>query len=252
MTETEEKGFLESVSGDRSRRMNAIMNWVYASLFHWKVPHKKIPTDAIKFDWSEDPRLKHWVKTAVLELDCANYSGNLSELGYAFTLEQLEAEFESGRPFQLPPERFHRMSKAALSLERVPGEMSYLPGVFYEKSTNRLYGTGPVLDVKDRYERRLRFFLEQPNTWAPNLLVRFDYSGGLLNMLLMRPESKLNVILRREDILSHMARTYMADDGVHTELYLLLKMRATELNGYFNRDEWTRAEEKWQTVANAS
>ena len=84
------------------------------------------------------------------------------------------------------------------------------------------------------------------------LLVRFDYSGGLLNMLLMRPESKLNVILRREDILSHMARTYMADDGVHTELYLLLKMRVTELNGYFNRDEWARAEEKWQTVVNAS
>lgn len=214
-----------------------IMDWADSRLFRWELPSRRIPTTAIWTQWTEDERLKEWTDRQLV-VDCAIYSGNTAEINYAFTYEQLKEEYLTRHDFMLPPERFKLAPKEALCLKRIPGVMSFLPGVFYEREIGKeLFGEGPSWDSAEHDEQTSRTFLVLRDlAGARNLFVRFVYHGLHLNSLLLKRDAVIEQLFDRSDVMASHPCSYIAGGQLVTELYLLLDLAESCRQGYLNQE----------------
>lgn len=214
-----------------------IMDWTNSRLFRWELPSGRVPTTSIWTQWTEDERLKAWADRQLV-VDCAKYSGNTAEINYAFTYEQLKEEYLTKQDFMLPPERFMLAPKEALCLKRIPGMMSFLPGVFYERELgNELFGEGPSWDNTEHDEQTSRTFLILKDlVGARNLFVRIVYHGLHLNSLLLQRDPMIEELLDRSDVMANHPCSYVTEGKLVTELYLLLDLAETYRRGYLNKE----------------
>lgn len=236
---TEEELRLRATLPDDELR-HKLVDAAMTGVLGWQMPGGQISVARIGAGWAEDPRLAPWTRgQPVLEISCANFSGNGARLSFAFTFGQLKQEFLAGQEFRLPPERFIEAQKAKFGMEEVCGEPSYLPGVLYERNLgHELFGGGPGWGSENCHHTDARCFLVLDELWhSRNALIRFVHHGTSLNTMLLEHDPTLMRVLQRPDVLGYHPRTYVENGEMTTELYVLLDVPRSALSGYLEMEE---------------
>lgn len=188
-----------------------IFNWAVRGMLNRNSLNNKVHAGTVGLYWLD------FMDSKILELDLAGYTGNGSGLSFAYWIEDLEREIETGKPFQLPFEQLKPVEGAAFALEGLPGEVSFLPGMLYsrrklkpERRTHNLDDLGFLIGGKE----------------ASCYLVRILIDDATFNRLLAEDDERLMGLLTREDLM--MQRWIENRTGLWNEAEIYLVINAAE------------------------